>query len=142
MKDLLKVALSQFGIQEIHGEENNPEILKYSIETGINWIKDDETPWCSIFVNWCALKAGYEMSKNPSAKSWLNVGTKIEVPEIGCICLIGKSETDITHVCFYDGETENHVNCLGGNQCDRVKYSMFKKDSIFMYRKLNRVNYV
>lgn len=63
------VALSQFGIKEISGKEDNPEVLKYFDDIGFDGDKlKDETAWCSAFANWCALKAGYEMSGKLNAR--------------------------------------------------------------------------
>ena len=59
MIELLQTALTQYGIKELPGtEQNNPKILKYF--KGHAWVKTDETAWCSAFVDWCALYSGFE----------------------------------------------------------------------------------
>ena len=60
--ELLKQAASQLGIKEISGDDDNPQIIHYAVESGFTGIDDDETAWCSIFVNWCATKAGLPKS--------------------------------------------------------------------------------
>lgn len=37
---------------------SNPRILAYCSEAGFFSIKSDDEAWCSIFINWCAMKAG------------------------------------------------------------------------------------
>ena len=69
MSELLKIATSQLGQKEISGPEDNPTIVNYAKEIGLSWINDDETPWCSVFVGWCALKAGLSYSKSALARS-------------------------------------------------------------------------
>lgn len=71
---LLQIALSQYGVAEIPGKNHNPEVLKYFTEIGHSWVKDDETSWCSAFMNWVAMKAGAERSGKLDARSWLAVG--------------------------------------------------------------------
>jgi len=51
---ILKVALSQYGVKEITGRNHNKTIVDYAKESGFEWVNDDETPWCSIFINWVA----------------------------------------------------------------------------------------
>ena len=83
--NILKIAASQLGIKEIRGSEDNPQIVKYAQETGITSIDDDEVPWCSTFVNWCAKEAGLPMSGKANARSWISVGTTPQSPEPGDI---------------------------------------------------------
>ena len=44
MMDILKVALSQYGVTETKGVLDNPEVMKYYHETGRKWVSHDETP--------------------------------------------------------------------------------------------------
>lgn len=83
MEELLKIAFNELGTEEIVGDVDNPEVLKYAKETGIKGITSDEIPWCSTFINWVAWKAGLEYSKKANARSWLNVGQKVSIPEPG-----------------------------------------------------------
>ena len=47
MEQLLKIAFNQLGTEEIVGNENNPQVVKYATESGIKGINNDEIPWCS-----------------------------------------------------------------------------------------------
>ena len=56
MLDILQIASKEMGVTQIVGPEHNDRILQYASEIGMDWINDDETPWCSIFMNWVAKK--------------------------------------------------------------------------------------
>ena len=83
MVDLLTKALSQYGVKEIKGEKHNEQIVKYFHEIGHEWVQDDETAWCSAFMNWVAKTQGYEYSGKLNARSWLDVGANIKSPQVG-----------------------------------------------------------
>ena len=52
-KKIIEVALSQYGVKEIKGKEDNPEVLKYFNILGLNGAAlKDETAWCSASANW------------------------------------------------------------------------------------------
>lgn len=57
MKLAYKVAQTQRGVKEIAGIKHNPKIIEYH-QACILQANDDETPWCSSFVNWCYIIAG------------------------------------------------------------------------------------
>ena len=55
---VVNIALSQYGIKEIPGINDNPEVLKYFNEIGFDGAKlKDETAWCSAFANWVISKS-------------------------------------------------------------------------------------
>jgi uncharacterized protein (TIGR02594 family) len=70
MDKILKLAIAELGQKEISGPQDNPTIVNYAKEAGFAWVDDDETPWCSIFVNWVANKAGLKGS-NKATKDFL-----------------------------------------------------------------------
>jgi uncharacterized protein (TIGR02594 family) len=141
MNELLLTALSQYGIKEITGSNHNPTILKYFSEIGHEWVKDDETAWCSAFINWCALKAGYEHSGKLNARSWLSVGTELKLPVLGCVVVLWRTakNSGFGHVGLYIGEDKDYVYLLGGNQGNEVNISKFPKYRVLSYRNLNKI---
>ena len=157
-KKMVELALDQYGIQEWSGSKHNPEVLKYFDEIGHSWVDDDETAWCSAFVNWVAMKAGYEYSGKLNARSWLDIGdiigrrigTYIEVkvndtivtPILGDVVILWRVKKDSPwgHVGFYIREDENYVWVLGGNQSNKVCISKYPKSRVLGYRRLNKVN--
>jgi len=144
METLLKIAFNELGTEEIAGDRHNPEILKYAKESGISGIESDEVPWCSIFVNWVAKKAGLQFSGKANARSWLNVGTKVSNPEPGDLVVFwrGNPESWEGHVGFFLGYSgdKNRVYCLGGNQGNRVSISGYRTDTVLSYQRLAPIN--
>ena len=75
MKDLAMNELSwisearkHIGLRDIKGAKHNPTILawlKYNKESTA-WWRDDETPWCGLFVGHCLGKTGRYVVKTGS----------------------------------------------------------------------------
>ncbi len=134
----IEIALSQIGIKEITGRRHNPEVLKYFKEIGHLWVKDDETAWCSAFVNWVCKKAGLPYSGKLNARSWLNVGRRTTRPKLGDITLFWRESKRSWkgHVAFFIRETPSWIYVLGGNQNNQVKISAYPKYRLLEYRRL------
>ncbi|SHE41127.1 TIGR02594 family protein [Mariniphaga anaerophila] len=140
MESLLKIAFNELGTEEIPGNRHNPEILKYAKETGISGITSDEIPWCSTFVNWVAKKAGLQSSGKANARSWLSVGTRVNMPEPGDIVVFWRESPESWkgHVGFFLGVSfdKKRVYCLGGNQGNRVSVSAYRLNTVLAYQRL------
>jgi uncharacterized protein (TIGR02594 family) len=128
------IAQDQIGVHEesLPGE-NNSRIIEYHSTTTLK-ATDDETPWCSSFVNWCMKKAGSQGTGSAAAKSWLDWGQPLQNPQTGAVVVIKKKSTGSDqatgsssgfHVAFFVGKTQTYIRLLGGNQSDQVKYSYF-----------------
>jgi len=137
---LIETALSQYGVKEIPGEENNPEILKYFQEIGQEWVKTELTSWCSAYVNWVAKTEGYEYSGKLDARSWLNVGESVFHPKIGDLVILWRvAKKDWRgHVGFYINEDDIYFNILGGNQSNQVCIKEYLKTRLLEFRRLRR----
>ncbi len=140
MEQLLKIAFNELGTEEIVGEQHNPEVLKYAKDTKIAGVTTDEIPWCSTFVNWVAWKAGLQISGKANARSWLNVGTKVTVPEPGDVVVYWRDSPQSWkgHVGFFLGfsSDKKRVYTLGGNQGNRVSVSAYRVDSVLSFQRL------
>lgn len=140
MEQLLKIAFNELGTEEIVGDKDNPEVLKYAKDTGIKGIFSDEIPWCSTFVNWVAWKAGLQYSKKANARSWLNVGQKVTSPEPGDVVVFWRESPQSWkgHVGFFLGVSPDRkrVYCLGGNQGNRVSVSAYRLNTVLSYQRL------
>ena len=136
---LLNVALTQYGIKEIVGEENNPEVVKYFESVGFGSL-GDETAWCSAFMNWIALEAGLEISGKLTARSWLAMGDTIEDPQPGDVVILWRESPSSWkgHVGLYINEDDNFIYILGGNQSNQVRISPYKKSRLLGYRRLKK----
>jgi len=140
MKNLLQVAINEFGIKEIKGPRHNQRIIKYAHDSKFTWISDDETAWCSTFMNWVALQAGLQNSKSASARSWLNVGFEIQNPEPGDVVVFWRESINsrFGHVGIYLGysKDQSRIYVLGGNQGDSVSISAYPASRLLSFRRL------
>ena len=86
----LPIALAEQGVKEYPGDGDNPRIVEYLQSTTLEapMRTNDETAWCSAFVNWCVERAGYEGTDSAWAKSWLNWGKAIPKPRRGCVVIL------------------------------------------------------
>jgi uncharacterized protein (TIGR02594 family) len=140
MDTLIKTAIAELGQKEVPGADDNAAIVRYAHESGFSWINDDETPWCSIFVNWCAKKVNLRGTGKADARSWLFAGQRIDSPEPGDVVVFWreKPESWKGHVGFFFGFSKDglRVYCLGGNQGNQVSISAFPVNTILGFRRL------
>lgn len=129
--EVYAIAQKEMGIHDVAGPENNPRILEYAKCTSLD-ASNDETPWCSAFANWCLAQAGVKGTNSAWAKSFLGWGTKLDTPVKGCIAVFSRLQGG--HVAFFDHAEGDLIYCLGGNQQDQVKISIFSKLHFIEYR--------
>jgi uncharacterized protein (TIGR02594 family) len=142
MDKLFKIAVAELGQKEVQGNGNNPTIINYAREAGFDWINDDETPWCSIFLSWVAMKAGLVRSKQASARSWLLVGQHTDsspLPGDMVIFWRGSPTSWEGYVGIFLGFSYDggKVYCLGGNQGNQVSISAYPRNTVLGYRRLS-----
>ncbi|MCK4663328.1 MAG: TIGR02594 family protein [Bacteroidales bacterium] len=114
-----KIAIREIGRREFYENADNPRIVQYlrSTENISNLAKsNDETPWCSAFVNWCMEMSGIEGTNSAWARHWLHWGEPIPKPIRGCVVIFKRGSGG--HVGFYLKQTETSIYVLGGNQDD------------------------
>jgi len=75
----IQVAKTQKGVKEIPGSVDNPKIVEYAQSCTLQ-AQDDETAWCSSFVNWCVLIAAILL--NPYTAKNLMVKYRFETKDI------------------------------------------------------------
>lgn len=138
--NLLEEALAQYGHKEIPGDKHNPEIVKFFTEIGFD-IQNDETAWCSAFVNWCAMKAGLERTGTLKAKDWLKVGEKTNIIEGNVVAIFhrGDPKSWKGHVGIPINELGKYVYTMGGNQNNQTGISAYKLERLIEYRRLNKI---
>ena len=131
----LLIALAEQGVKEYSGAADNPRIVEYHRSTtlGPRLSNQDETPWCSSFVNWCVERSGYEGTDSAWARSWLNWGQKLTTPRKGCVAVFRRGANS-GHVGFYLGDSTNRIRLLGGNQSDAVNIIEIDKAKLLGYR--------
>lgn len=135
---VIDMALSQYGIKEIVGKSHNKEVLKYFSEIGHSWVKNDETAWCSAFVNWVCKKVGKPYSGKLNARSWMDIGEKVDMADLGDIVVFWRESKDSWkgHVGFFIRETPSWIYVLGGNQNNQVKIQAYPKSRLLGYRRI------
>lgn len=132
----LAIAQGEVGVKETPGPEHNPRIVEYFRESGHSGIKDDETPWCSAFMNWVFAKAGIVGTGSLAARSWLKWGKPLSKPKPGAVVVFwrGNPRGWQGHVGLYLGEYAGYISVLGGNQGDSVKISKYPRSNLLGYR--------
>jgi len=138
---MIKLALSKYGVKEVPGEKNNPEILKFFYDIGHTWVQSEDTAWCSAFVNWVAKKSGNEYSGKLNARSWLDVGEPIEgFHDIGDVVILWREDplSWKGHVGLFIRETKSSIYVLGGNQDNRVCIKPYPRARLLGYRRLQK----
>lgn len=129
--ELILKGLEYFGTKEYSGKQrNNPKIVGWSKFMGFK-VNDDETPNCSIFMNYVAKSTNHEYSDAMNAKSWLKVGISIwskgegvdklkELAKPGDVLVFQRGEPGswMGHVCMFINWTDDgkNPNALGANQ--------------------------
>lgn len=72
----LAVAQGELGVHEIRGARHEARVLQYHQATSLR-ARDDETSWCSSFVNWTMQQAGVRGTGSAAARSWLQWGRAV-----------------------------------------------------------------
>ncbi|KAJ8740042.1 TIGR02594 family protein [Aeromonas veronii] len=112
------------GLREIKGSQHAQAILDMWKAIKRGGIKDDETPWCAAFVGACLERVGIQSTRFESAKSYLDWGTKLNAPVLGCVVVF--TRTGGGHVGFVVGKSPTgNLLVLGGNQDDAVNVREF-----------------
>lgn len=139
------VAKQYLGTKEIPGVKDNPIIVRWLRRLAM-WINDDETAWCSAFVNFCAAEAGYESTGKLNARSWLDVGEIIplELARKGDVVIFWRKSRHARegHVAFLDHYNPQRglIYHLGGNQGNEVNISTTGTERLLGVRRLRSLD--
>jgi uncharacterized protein (TIGR02594 family) len=125
-------------VREFPGDPDNPRIVEYHRTTTLPmpYVTQDETDWCSSFVNWCMMKADVRRTKSAMARSWKNWGHPLDQPRYGCVAVFWREDLNgpYGHVGFFVSEDANNVLLLAGNQGHAVSKSNQPKNRLLGYR--------
>lgn len=132
----LPIAYAEVGVKEIAGHDHNPRIIEYlhSTNLGAPYNNQDETAWCSAFVNWCVERSGHAGTDSATALSWASWGSSTSSPVPGDIVVFNWGG-GYGHVGFFASATSTKVNVLGGNQSNEVMVKAFNKSQVYRFRK-------
>lgn len=139
MTRLLDIALTQYGIREIAGPENNPEVLKWFSATDqatAEWVNDD-TPSCSAFIAWCMEQAGLPSTRSVTARSWDKWGELVTEPQPGDLAVYWREAVESWkgHVGIVVKADEKVDWVLGANQDNMVCIKAYDRTRLLCYRR-------
>lgn len=133
------LALTESGVCEVPGNRaHSARVLEYHATTTLK-AKDDETPWCSAFANFCCHETGFERSNSAAARSWLGIGLRLlDKPTVGCIVVLSDDARGPKsgHVGFYhfdQGRDKNYITLWGGNQGNSVCSAEYSRDRVLAF---------
>jgi len=135
--DHMQIAVAELFTKEVAGKGNNPKILQWAKDCGIPYY-EDETAWCSLFVNWVCLKANLTRTNKLNARSWLDIGKAVTSPKQGDLVVLWREHKDSWkgHVGFFVKEEGTKILILGGNQKDMVSMDYYPKSQLVGYRRI------
>lgn len=119
------------GIAELRGDADNPTIMDWAADLDLNYA-GDEVPWCGLFVAHCIAStlSDEPLPANPlGARQWERFGEKTG-PRVGAVLVFWRESlaSGKGHVGFYNAETADAYQVLGGNQGDKVCLAWIAKD--------------
>jgi len=138
----LQLALSFLGEKEKFNDgTSNPRILSLYKDFA-DWVTDTEVAWCSAYMNSIYASTGYEYSGKLNARSWLDIGERVESPVPGDIVVFWRESPTSWkgHVGIYVNQNENNIMVLGGNQSNMVNISEYSKNRLLEYRRPRKLS--
>ena len=134
-------AMEYYGLNEVQGVENNPQIVQFFKDIGHEWVQDDETAWCGAFISFIAKQCNCQKSGRLDARSWLGVGRKTIHPALGDIVIFWRESINSWkgHVGLYVNQDDEYIYCLGGNQNNQVNIRAYQKRMLLDFRNIEYV---
>ncbi|AGK58082.1 hypothetical protein HYPDE_32038 [Hyphomicrobium denitrificans 1NES1] len=124
----LAAAWAEFGVREISGKDDAPEILRYFREAGDTSVETEATPWCAAFLGAMLRRAGYVGTGSLLARSYLDWGDPLDAARLGAVVVLSRGDDpNAGHVGFLLSDTNGKLYLLGGNQGDAVTVAGFDK---------------
>ena len=129
----MRRARGYLGVRETPGKATTPVISRWLLELKA-WWRDDETPWCGVYVAAVMREEGFSPPKHwYRARGWLEFGVSIPDPIPGCIAVFDRKGGG--HVGFVVGVDERgRLMVLGGNQGNAVTVAPFDGTRVLGYR--------
>jgi uncharacterized protein (TIGR02594 family) len=136
---LLVEGLTLYGVRELKGPGDNPEILAWAREVGIpeTTYRHDETAWCGLWMAVVAKRAGKTLLSPPGAALWALSWRRWEQPSprpsLGDVLVFTRPEGG--HVGLYVGEDVDCWHVLGGNTADSVSIARLRRERLVACRR-------
>jgi uncharacterized protein (TIGR02594 family) len=130
----MKIADSFIGLHEIVGPKHN-KIILWWLEKLNSWWRNDEAPWCGVFVAHCIKEAGLPYPKlYMRAKAWAEYGSLLRRDRLAPGAILVFDRAGGGHVGFYVGEDAGFYYVLGGNQSNAVNVMKLGKSRLVASR--------
>ena len=123
------------GIHEAPGSVNNPVILSWAKEVGLDHeYTADSVAWCGLFMALIARRAGKTPPAGPLwALNWAKFGDPAGQPALGDVLTFIRPGGG--HVALYIAEDDTTYHVIGGNQSDQVCYTRIEKERLHSARR-------
>lgn len=122
------------GLREIPGPKHHKTIIGW-LTTLRAWWKDDETPWCGVFVAHCMQQSGLPFPKlYMRAKEWATYGKAMALDALAPGAILVFNRAGGGHVGFYVGEDVAYYYVFGGNQSNAVNVMKLEKSRLVAAR--------
>jgi len=133
-------ARSLVGVHEAPGAVDNPAILKWAGEVGLNHeYTADSVPWCGLFMALVAKRAGKTPPAAPLwALNWAKFGDPAGQPGLGDVLTFIREGGG--HVALYIAEDATTYHVIGGNQSDQVCFTRIEKGRLHSARRPHYMN--
>lgn len=135
--EIINIALQHYGIKEVPGGAgHNPAIVNFFHAIGHEWVQDDETAWCAAFANYVLQQAGYDLTGELNARSFLKLeGEPMDEPQIGDLAIFWRESPNSWkgHVGFYVRSEGHNIYVLGGNQNNEVNIKPYPRARLLGY---------
>lgn len=119
---------------------SNPRILKYASDCGFTDYNNSDVSWCSLFMNWACIRGGLPRSNSLLARSWLNIGSRVDYLWDADIVVYWRETKDgiYGHVGIPNSYSEDKqfIYTLGGNQSDMVCVKPYPANRVLAFIKL------
>jgi uncharacterized protein (TIGR02594 family) len=132
---VIDVALQLYGVVEVPGKVNAPEIMGWARELDLeDSYVADAVPWCGLFAAVVVKRAGWTPVDAPLwARNWRKFGQMSIEPGLGDVLVFQREGGG--HVGFYVGEDKTAFHVLGGNQGDAVSIVRIAKNRMLGARR-------
>lgn len=126
--------------QSYTGTRAGDKLLDRFLNKGGAGLSSTEYAWCSRFIQRTAQAAGYDVgTATDMARSWLNVGKKLDKPEIGAVAVYprGAPKSGLGHVGYVRAiNPDGTIMMLSGNDKDSVRESRRPTSGALGFRRL------
>ena len=126
---MVSEALKLYGTLEQPGKGNNPVIMGWAREVGLERMYSaDSVPWCGLFMAVVAKRAAKPIPDRPLwAMHWRRFGEPSPTPGLGDVLVFHRAGGG-GHVGLYVGEDSRAYHVLGGNTRDDVSIARLARE--------------